>query len=71
MDKFQTFPRLVKKKLQEAERNYTFEEVTANKNNSGSLWKIINRTIPSKDNQRLAFTKDVTVLTNEFNQFFC
>ena len=61
---------MVKKKLQEAERNYTFEEVTANKNNSGSLWKIINRAIPSKDNQRPAFTKDVTVLTNEFNQFF-
>ena len=33
---------LVKKKLQEAERDHTFEEVTANKNNSGSLWKIIN-----------------------------
>ena len=33
---------LVKKKLQEAERDHTFEEVTANKNNSGSLWKIFN-----------------------------
>ena len=61
---------LVKKKLQEAERDHTFEEVTANKNNSGSLWKIINRAIPSKDKQRSAFTKDVAVLTNEFNQFF-
>ena len=61
---------LVKKKLQEAERDHTFEEVTANKNNSGSLWKIINRAIPSEDKQRPAFTKDVAVLTNEFNQFF-
>ena len=61
---------LVKKKLQEAERDHTFEEVTANKNNSGSLWKIINRAIPSKDKQRPAFIKDVAVLTNEFNQFF-
>ena len=61
---------LVKKKLQEAERDHTFEEVTANKNNSGSLWKIINRPIPSKDKQRPAFTKDVAVSTNEFNQFF-
>ena len=40
---------LVKKKLQEAERDHTFEEVTTNKNNSGSLWKIINHAIPSKD----------------------
>ena len=61
---------LVKKKLQEAERDHTFKEVTANKNNSGSLWKIINHAIPSKDKQRPAFTKDVAVLTNEFNQFF-
>nr|XP_058960856.1 uncharacterized protein LOC131787797 [Pocillopora verrucosa] len=61
---------LVKKQLQEAERDHTFEEVTANKNNSGSLWKIINRAIPSKDKQRPAFTKNVAVLTNEFNQFF-
>ena len=61
---------LVKKTLQEAERDYTFEEVTANKNNSGSLWKIINRAIPSKDKQRPAFTKDLKVLANEFNQFF-
>ena len=55
---------LVKKKLQEAERDHTFEEVTANKNNPGSLWKITNRAIPSKDKQRPAFTKDVAVLTN-------
>ena len=61
---------LIKKKLQEAEKDQTAEEVTANKNNSGSLWKIINSAIPSKDKLRPAFTKDVTVLTNEFNQFF-
>ena len=61
---------LFKKKLQEAERDHSSEEVTANKNNTASLWKIINRAIPSKDKLRPAFTKDVTVLTNEFNQFF-
>ncbi|PFX13302.1 RNA-directed DNA polymerase from mobile element jockey [Stylophora pistillata] len=61
---------LVKKTLQEAEKDYTFEEVTANKNSSGSLWKIINRAIPSKDKQRPAFTKDLKVLANEFDQFF-
>ena len=32
--------------------------------------KDLMRLIPSKDKQRPAFTKDVAVLTNEFNQFF-
>jgi len=61
---------LVKKTLREAERDYTLEGVIANKNNSGSLWKIINRAIPSKDKQRPAFTKDATVLAIKFKQFF-
>ena len=61
---------LVKKKLQEAERDHTFEEVTAKKKNSGSLWKIINRTIPSKDKQRPAFTKDVAV-NQRIQSVFC
>ena len=62
-----TWSRKSYKKLKEIT---PLKEVTANKNNSGSLWKIINRAIPSKDKQRPAFTKDVAVLTNEFNQFF-
>ena len=61
---------LVKEKLLEAEREYTLEEVSANKTNSSSLWKIINRAIPSKDILGPAFTKDTSVLADEFNQFF-
>ena len=38
--------------------------------NSSSLWKIINRAIPSKDIQGPAFTKDTSVLADELNQFF-
>ena len=48
---------LVKKMLLEAERRHTFEEVRLHKNNSSSLWKIINRAIPSKDKERPAYTK--------------
>ena len=46
------------------------EIIPLKRSQPGSLWKIINHAIPSKDKQRPAFTKDVTVLTNEFNQFF-
>ena len=56
--------------LLEAERRHTFEEVGFHKNNSSSLWKIINRAIPSKDKERPAYTKNLTVVANEFNQFF-
>ena len=37
---------IVKKMLLGDERRYTFEEVRLHKNNSSSLWKIINRAIP-------------------------
>ena len=47
----------VKKMLLEAERRHTFEEVRLHKNNSSSLWKIINRAVPSKDKERPAYTK--------------
>ena len=60
----------VKKMLLEAERRHTFEEVRLHKNNSSSLWKIINRAIPSKDKERPAYTKNLTVVANELNQFF-
>ena len=58
---------LVKKKLQEAERDHTFEEVTANKNNSGSLWKIINRAIPSKT----SLYKGCDSLNQRIQSVFC
>ena len=42
----------------------------SNKQNSRSLWKVINPAIPSKDKERPTYTKNLTVLANEFNQFF-
>ena len=60
----------VKRALINAERNYTHHEVQSNKQNSRSLWKVINCAIPSKDKERPAYTKNLTVLANEFNQFF-
>lgn len=62
----------VKKMLLEAERKHTFEEVRLHKNNPSSIWKIINRAIPSrsKDKESPAYTKNLSVVANEFNQFF-
>ena len=37
----------VKKMLRDAENNYTFHDVQANKNSPRALWKIINRAVPS------------------------
>ena len=39
---------VVKRSLRDAERKYTFKEVEENKHNPSSLWKVINRLIPSK-----------------------
>ena len=60
----------VKKMLRDAENNYTFDDVQANKNSPRALWKMINRAVPSKENQQSSYTKDLSTITNEFNLFF-
>lgn len=53
----------VKRRFSKAERKYSSEEVQLHKHNPSSLWKIINRLIPSKNQERLTYSKD-------FNRFF-
>lgn len=60
----------VKRRLSKAERKYTSEEVQLHKHNLNSLWKIINRVIPSKNQERLTFSKDLKTTANEFNRYF-
>lgn len=60
----------VKRILSKAERKYTSEEVQLHKDNPSSLWKIINRVIPSKNQERLTYSKDLKTTANEFNRFF-
>ena len=48
-NKFKEASKLVKATLKNAERDYIHNEVQVNKNNSGSLWKIIKNCIPSKE----------------------
>lgn len=40
------------------------------KHNPNSLWKIINRVIPSKNQERLTYSKDLTTTANRFDRFF-
>ena len=59
----------VKRKLSRAERKYTSEEVQLHKDNPSSLWKIFNRAMASKKQERLTYSKDLKTAANEFNRF--
>ena len=61
----------IKEILRETERNYTFLEVQQNKSNPSSLWKVINRVIPSKNKEpQRVYTKDLKTVADGFNVFF-
>jgi hypothetical protein len=49
----------VKDKLKKAASNYLSDEVEAHKNNSGSLSKIVNNIIPSKEKEKQVYIKDL------------
>ena len=53
-----------------AERNHTAEEVYLHKDNPSSLWKIINRVIPSRVKERPIYSKDLKSVADKFNIFF-
>ena len=60
----------VKITLKNAARNHTFDEVQKHRDNSGFLWKIINRNISLKEKESQVYYKDPKLVANEFNQFF-
>ena len=60
----------VKIALKKAEKEYVRGEVSAHKNNAASLWKIINRSIPTKERPIQCYSQDPEHIANEFNQFF-
>jgi hypothetical protein len=67
---FVTSRKLVKSALRQAENDYYMTETLKNKNNSGSLWKIINNCIPSKDRNTLTYAKDTSLVADEFDHYF-
>ena len=57
----------VKVVLKEAAINHLSDEVKVHKNNPGSLWKIINKTIPVKEKEKHIYTKDLKSIVEDFN----
>ena len=56
--------------LKEAEINHLADEVKVHKNNPGSLWKIINKTIPVKEKEKQVYTKDLKSIVDDFSYYF-
>ena len=69
-ENFKESQNFVKQILRDAERKYTLEGVQMHKHISSSLWKVINRTIPSKDKDKLIYTRNHKTVANGFNNFF-
>jgi hypothetical protein len=67
---FKNAQRSVKSTLKAAEKQHVRIEVNLHKDNFRSLWKVINRCIPSKDKIILTYHKNTLELANDFNQFF-
>ena len=60
----------VKLAIKSAEIAYYNKQVTENKNHSASIWKTIRQALPRKVGHSVHYTKDMGVLTEEFNKFF-
>ena len=59
----------VKRRLRDAERNYVQKVINDNQSSS-AMWKVIRNCIPTKEKSRPVYSRDLTELTNEFNEFF-
>ena len=69
-ESYRVLHRDVKTKIRQAEREYVRSEITANKENKTSIWKTVRRCLNSSRNPRLAYSRDLTEVANEFNEFF-
>ena len=59
----------VKRRLYDAERIYVQKEMNGNQSSS-AMWKVIRNCIPSKKKSRPVYSRDMTELANDFNEFF-
>ena len=69
-DNYKSYRNNVKRDLKKAKNEYNSNEVWQHKDNPRSLWKIVNRLIPSKRKERQIYKGDHKSLANYFNQFF-
>ena len=68
-DRYSQCKNQVKDKLNEAERKFVHKKIH-NSNNNNSLWKIIRDCTPKKETSCQSYSRNVSVLANEFNEFF-
>ena len=66
---FRDLKKEVKSILRKAAKEYFNEQICANKNNTGAIWKTILRALPKKSSCTTHYTKDPSIPANEFNQF--
>ena len=59
----------VKRRLCDAERIYVQKEMNGNQS-SNAVWTVIRNCIPSKEKSRPVYSRDMTELANQFNEFF-
>ena len=59
----------VKRRLYDAERIHVQKEMNGNQSSS-AMWKVIRNCIPSKEKSKPVYSRDMTELANEFNEFF-
>ena len=60
----------VKTELIKAQINHVYNEVMKHKNNTGSLWKIINHTVAYNEKETVVYSKDPKIVAEEFNHLF-
>ena len=58
------------KEVKRVIREYFKQEIAENRNNKGSLWNTIRRTLPKKLSQTVNYSRNTAELANEFNDFF-
>ena len=54
----------------EGEKEYFNEQICANKNNTGAIWKTIRRALPKKSSCTTHYTKDPSILVKNSTSFF-
>ena len=59
----------VKRRLCDAERIHVQKEMNGNQSSS-AMWKVIRNCIPSKEKSKPVYSRDMTELANEVNEFF-
>ena len=66
---YRFFRQEVKREMRVAEKVHVRTQILDSNGNSNSIWKIINRCLPRKQNSFMA-SEDLTGLANELNDFF-